>query len=124
LEPSRSKWWNDLWSYQRKTLVEVHASFKVWTDWYDRRLRGKALSFDFPDDSADAEFHRRLAEADEEWWARPIILVNDDLAAWIEELRVRITDPATMKTHRRLRPRPNPSMRKPQDRQGPRAISV
>lgn len=74
----------DRWTRERLLLGSAVHGTKIWVDWYDRRLKGRAQGFDLSPD-ADAEMNRRLIAQDNEWWERDPAAVNADIAAWLAE---------------------------------------
>lgn len=72
-------------------LLAHEPSFKVWTDWYFRRVHGLDAAFDIPGDTdrkEDKAILARLADAtDEDFWSKGAHHVNTTLQGWIDEAR-------------------------------------
>jgi len=88
--------WGDTWSKIKTALLEKEPGFNVWTEWYDRRIRGERSAFDIPGDQRDKEDEwllREIADAsDEDFWDRGPEYVNRQLAEWLEEARERAAE--------------------------------
>jgi hypothetical protein len=73
--------------------LDGHHSYRVWTDWYERRIRGEEAAFDIPGDKGrieDKKILRRLAAAtDEDFWGKGHEYVNATLKGWLDEARAR-----------------------------------
>ncbi len=85
--------WHEYWRDARGNLLELEPSFKFWTDWYDRRIRGGGAAFDIPGDQRRKEdkwLLRKIADAsDQNLWDLGTKAVNEQLSAWLEEARER-----------------------------------
>jgi hypothetical protein len=81
----------DAWIEMSKQLKEIDPNYSVWTDWYERRIRGKRAAFDIPGDKGrveDKKILRRLADAtDEDFWGKGHEYVNATLKGWLDEAR-------------------------------------
>lgn len=93
---------NSIWQWVGRMLRNSKEGGAIWADWYERRLRGDATGFALSV-SKDMEVQRRLIAADDRWWRREPALVNADIAAWLDELSPRVTDPMRL-----LEPAPDP----------------
>jgi hypothetical protein len=75
-------------------LVSIDYNYKVWIDWYERRIRGERAAFDIPGDKGrveDKKILRRLAEAtDQDFWGKGHEYVNATLKGWLDEARARV----------------------------------
>lgn len=80
------KWWGHQWTVARSIIGEVGQGLHIWTEWYERRLKGKMFSFAFPDEAADAEFYRRLTATGTALWDRAASDVNAEIGGWIADL--------------------------------------
>jgi hypothetical protein len=97
--------WDATWQDGKARLLDLGPSYKVWTDWYDRRISGNNASFDIPGDTSrveDKAILARLADAtNEDFWGRGATYVNTTLQNWIDEARARVSalpeqDPAAI----------------------------
>lgn len=70
-------------------LEGLNQGYKVWIDWYNRRLKGHAASFDIPGDvdrAEDKAILARLADVTNlEFWGKGAEFVNTTLQRWIDE---------------------------------------
>lgn len=89
------------WSHIRSDLVRklnvIDPNYSVWTEWYDRRIRGERAAFDIPGDQNRAEDKAilfRLARAtNEDFWDKGHEYVNATLKGWLDEARARVALP-------------------------------
>lgn len=86
-------YWTESWQVARSRLLNMESSFDVWTDWFDRRIRGEEAAFDITGDTGrkeDKAILARLADAkDEDFWDKGAHHVNTTLQGWIDEARAR-----------------------------------
>ena len=91
--------WRNQWKQTKNQLLDYddEGSYQVWTDWYERRIRGERAAFDIPGDryrKEDKAILRRLADAtDEDFWDKGHQYVNAELTRWLEEARARVAPP-------------------------------
>lgn len=98
-----------IWPSQKNDAVNhlliLDPTYKVWTDWYDRRIIGNDAAFDIPGDTdrtEDKKILAALADAtNEEFWDKGATYVNTTLQRWIDEARARVSalpeqDPAAI----------------------------
>lgn len=89
-----------IWHNQPKHFVDLNTKlkadlsvlgddFSIWSEWYQRRVDGKANAFAGFDRDADEKFYRFLVEQDDDWWKREPALVNADIKALVDSLRKR-----------------------------------
>lgn len=85
--------WQDTWTEAKRSLLSNDPRFLVWTDWFERRIRGERAAFDIPGDKRrkeDKAILRRLADVtNEEFWDKGAGYVNATLAEWLAEARER-----------------------------------
>lgn len=83
------KKWQETWRDARTRLVALDPSYRVWIDWYDRRIRGDLASFDIATDTdriEDKKIIAMLADAtNRDFWGKGAIHVNTTLQRWINE---------------------------------------
>ncbi len=88
-----AKWWTDEWLKLTNYLIDIDPNYSVWTDWYNRRIRGERAAFDIPGDKnrkEDKLILRRLVEAtDHDFWGKGHEFVNAELTRWLYEARAR-----------------------------------
>lgn len=86
--------WDADWETGKARLLALDPSYQVWTDWYDRRVRGERAAFDIPGDTnriEDKKILVALADAtDEDFWDGGAPHVNIMLQRWIDEARARV----------------------------------
>ncbi len=86
------------WTAGKAACLAKDPNFRVWIDWYERRVRGERAAFDIPGDryrKEDKAILRRLADAtDEDFWDRGAAYVNAELTRWLEEARERAAERA------------------------------
>jgi hypothetical protein len=87
-----------IWAENKQSLLIRDRNFRVWTDWYDRRLRGERAAFDIPGDryrQEDKAILRKLAAAtDEDFWNHGAEYVNAELSRWLVGARKRAAERA------------------------------
>jgi hypothetical protein len=94
-----SEQWDDynLLPQFTQRLLSIDHNYKVWIDWYQRRIRGEEAAFDIPGDEnrvEDKEILRRLASAtNKNFWGKGHEYVNATLKGWLEEARARVAPP-------------------------------
>lgn len=92
--------WHTRWDNTKSTLLMSDPSFRIWIDWYERRIRGERSSFRIPGDKRRKEdkwLLGKIADAtDEEFWDHGPEFVNSKLAQWLEEARERASKNITM----------------------------
>lgn len=82
--------WETDWAVCRTCLFERDSSWRIWTDWYDRRITGHLAAFDIPKDTSGIEDRKilaRLADTNESIWESGYHHINNSLQKWIEEAR-------------------------------------
>jgi TIR domain len=93
--------WGKAHAFADARLAGLKQGYGVWTEWYDRRVRGNEGAFDIPGDKGrleDKAILMKLADAtDEDFWDKGAIYVNLTLQGWIDEARARVAaaDPAS-----------------------------
>jgi hypothetical protein len=97
--------WDAVWIEGARYLLSLDHTYRVWIDWYDRRIEGHDAAFDIPGDTdrvEDKAILVRLADATEEdFWDKGATYVNTTLQRWIDEARARVApmpeqDPAAI----------------------------
>lgn len=85
--------WLKLWRKAKAHLLTTNSTFKVWTDWFDRRAEGKRTAFNISKNNErglNRTILARLADAsDEDFWGKGAHHVNTTLQGWIDEARAR-----------------------------------
>ena len=91
VQPSKN--WLAEWSGLKEKLLAIDPGYSVWTEWFERRIRGERVAFDIPNDTnrtEDKAILIRLAEAtDEDFWGKGHEYVNATLKGWLDEARER-----------------------------------
>ncbi|MBU6266901.1 MAG: hypothetical protein KGN34_05120 [Sphingomonadales bacterium] len=67
-----------VWREVKATLLMFHPSFAVWTDWYDRRLRGERLGFAVTNGVADEQVHLQMLSLRDGQWE--LLQMREDAA--------------------------------------------
>lgn len=87
------QFWTEIRERAMANLLALDPSYKVWTDWFDRRVKGEHAAFDIPGDAdrkEDKAILARLADAtNEDFWGKGAHHVNTTLQGWIDEARAR-----------------------------------
>ena len=86
--------WNEAWVSAANRLLALDPTYRVWIDWYNRRIEGHYAAFEIPDDTGrvqDKAILARLANAtNEDFWDKGATYVNTTLQGWIDEARERV----------------------------------
>ena len=68
-------------------LEKNDSSWKVWLDWYDRRIRGDSSVFGLSPEM-DERLTLKIVNQDQAFWDREPDLVNREISEWLEEERL------------------------------------
>jgi len=88
------KGWLQEWEELAARLRTIDPGYKVWINWFDRRINGERAAFDIPGDKERKEDKKiliRLADAtDEDFWGQGAEYVNHTLQGWIDGAREQV----------------------------------